>query len=122
MYISWREEKGRNKAYAYLRTSYWDSETKKPKAKIVYLGNNLQEAQAALEDYFRSGQVEVPRNKQLALLTQLENNAPAAARGPKQDKNLEVTIGMLQKRIAVHKGRPEVVEILQKTLNELEKI
>lgn len=122
MYISWRDEKGRNKAYAYLRTSYWDSKTKKPKAKIVYLGNNLQEAQTALEDYFKSGQVEVPRKKQLALLTQLKDNAPAAALGPKQDKNLEVTIGMLQKRIAVHKGRPEVVEILQTALEKISEL
>lgn len=122
MYISWREEKGRGKAYAYLRASYWDSELKKPKAKIVYLGNNLQEAQEALEAYFNSAQVVVPRQKQLALLNQLKSNAPTTARGPKQDKNLEVTIRVLQKRIAVHKARAEVVKILQTALEKISEL
>lgn len=120
MYVSWKK-KGAG-FYAYLRESFWDRELKAPRARVTYLGNNLEMARQKLLSILKSGQLAIPALEQKALFEQLEKQAPATSR-PKVDRTLEATKKVLQARVNIHQGsRPEVSEILRKALEAINKL
>lgn len=118
MHIRWKETK--NRAYAYLRESYWDKEKKAPRTRAVYLGSTLEEARRKLDNILVGGHLPLPPEQRLKLVQDLQEKAPEQAKEPKQDMALESTIRLLTRQREKYQDRPDIVKALDAALKALE--
>jgi len=119
MHIRWKETK--NRAYAYLRESYWDKEKKAPRTRAVYLGSTLEEARRKLDNILVGGHLPLPPEQRLKLVQDLQEKAPEQAKEPKQDIALESTVKQLSRLVEKYKDRPDIVGPLEAALKALQK-